>query len=292
MAQASAFPNSFVARLFDLFEVYRAYLLKEKKLDWSDIPRLLLEGVSQGILPVDPYNAILVDEAQDFAPAWFRLLGHNLAPAGALFLADDPAQSIYRYFSWRQKGIEVVGRTRHLRVPYRNTYEIYQAAFELIRSDDALRQQFEEEGQLILPDLDPTSMRHGKKPLLRRFPSFAQEVAYISSQISALKTVGIRPEQVAVLNRHRKGKAELEKVLKGLGVNVDTYHHYKGLEFEAVFLTGIQDAFPQAADPQKLTEERRLVYMAMTRARQQLFLTGCGAIPQPLRCILPFVEQV
>jgi hypothetical protein len=44
-----------------------------------------------------------------------------------LFLADDPMQSIYRYYSWREKGVPVAGRTRWLRIPYRNTREIYQA---------------------------------------------------------------------------------------------------------------------------------------------------------------------
>ncbi len=280
------------SRVFDIFEAYRACLQKEKLLDWVDIPRLVLDGVLQGQLPVEPYHAILIDEAQDFAPAWFRLINHNLVSGGALFLADDPAQSIYRYFSWREKGIEVVGRTRHLRVPYRNTYEIYQAAFELIRSDEALRHQFEEEGQIVLPDLDPDSMQHGKKPILRRFSTFAAEAGFILEQVRSLSLLGIRGGQIAVLNRHRKGKAELQKALKGLDINIDTYHQYKGLEFEAVFLTGIQDAFPPGADPQKLSEERRLVYMAMTRARRELVLTGCGPIPQPLRCILPHVDQV
>ena len=38
--------------------------------------------------------------------------------SGLLFMADDPAQSIFRYYSWRERGIPVVGHTRRLHVPY------------------------------------------------------------------------------------------------------------------------------------------------------------------------------
>ena len=59
-----------------------------------------------------------------------------------------------------------------------------------------------------------------------------------------------------------------------------TVHSAKGLEFPAVFVAGMEEGiFPHVAgfggadDPGKLEEERRLAYVAITRARKRLFLT-------------------
>jgi DNA helicase-2/ATP-dependent DNA helicase PcrA len=75
-----------------------------------------------------------------------------------------------------------------------------------------------------------------------------------------------------------------------LGVQVDTWdpraerialltlHAAKGLEFAVVFLVGLEDGIlplrfaPGPLEPAALEEERRLLYVGMTRARERLFL--------------------
>ncbi len=63
------------------------------------------------------------------------------------------------------------------------------------------------------------------------------------------------------------------------GVSVMTLHSAKGLEFEAVFVAGCEDGllphFNSQGAREDLEEERRLLYVGMTRARQRLFLSAC-----------------
>jgi DNA helicase II / ATP-dependent DNA helicase PcrA len=55
-----------------------------------------------------------------------------------------------------------------------------------------------------------------------------------------------------------------------------TMHNTKGLEFDRVVITGLEETlFPRDDDPEELEEERRLFYVAITRARHELYLTSC-----------------
>ena len=60
-------------------------------------------------------------------------------------------------------------------------------------------------------------------------------------------------------------------------IQLMTVHSAKGLEFDAVFITGIEEGlFPHensASDPDGVEEERRLMYVAITRARQRLYMS-------------------
>ena len=66
---------------------------------------------------------------------------------------------------------------------------------------------------------------------------------------------------------------------KESNVNLMTVHSAKGLEFPVVFLVGMEEGlFPHTSsliNPAELEEERRLCYVGITRAKQQLFLTYC-----------------
>jgi DNA helicase II / ATP-dependent DNA helicase PcrA len=66
----------------------------------------------------------------------------------------------------------------------------------------------------------------------------------------------------------------------GRGVNLLTYHRAKGLEFEVVFLPRLEEGelpFKRSRTPEARAEERRLLYVGMTRAKSHLELTWSGA---------------
>ena len=84
------------------------------------LPQLLSEAFGTARVPTGGYQAILIDEAQDFADEWYRLLLRALDPeANRLFIAFDSSQNIYqRRVSWRTLGIQIVGHTREAQLSY------------------------------------------------------------------------------------------------------------------------------------------------------------------------------
>jgi superfamily I DNA/RNA helicase len=266
--------------VFEACQAYRDYLREKGFWDWEELRLNVLEELRAGRLSHQSYDAILIDEAQDWAPGWLQVIRQFLKPGhGLLFLADDPSQSIYRYFSWKEKGIDVVGRTRWLRVPYRNTYEIYQAAYNLIAAHQEIQASLSESGELVKPDLNSAEMRHGEKPLVRRCQNAVDELAYIKNKIDTLRREGYRDEQIAILARHRNDLDPIKNAMRGYGVKVNPIHSFNGLEMEAVFIPYLHKTFTKEDEDAEATE-RRLHYMAMTRARSQLVLTYSGKLPK------------
>lgn len=76
---------------------------------------------------------------------------------------------------------------------------------------------------------------------------------------------------------HAALSSDTDKYDRNAPVTMMTVHSAKGLEFPTVFLVGLEDGiFPHSRsinDPQELEEERRLAYVAITRAEKTLYLT-------------------
>ncbi len=176
-------------QVYRMLEDYNAYLQKQGLCDWADVPKIVLNKLDKGEILFSPFDAILVDEAQDFAPYWIKTILAVLKPEdGTIFLADDPTQSIFRYFSWKEKGIQVVGRTKWLNIPYRNTHEIFNLAYEVVRNDTVLKKSLEEESWVLETPLNPDIMRHGPKPLMVKSKTLQDEMLFLRSQINQVNS--------------------------------------------------------------------------------------------------------
>jgi superfamily I DNA/RNA helicase len=147
---------------------------------------------------------------------------------------------------------------------------------------------------LKAPDLTSRYLRSGPRPELRRFTSAFGEFAFIRTETERLLQSGVPSEQMVVLHRRTAGVTKLQQRLRGLRVEARTYHALKGLEFEVVFLSQIQEGFRDRShwSVEQVSEERRLMYMAMTRARERLYLNHEGRWPQPLDGVLEYVDRV
>lgn len=302
--------------VWDLLQGYRDSMQQHKQFDWAEVPLMMLEGISQGRIPSRLYHAILVDEAQDFAPSWFAVIQHMLKPTtNMLFIAADVAQKIYRRpLSWRALGIDVMGRrSRTLNRSYRSTYEILRVAYELVGNDEALQEELRSEGDdVIKPELDSRRMRRGPLPVILQFTDPTREIQYIAQEIKALKMSGYEWDEIAVIHRDLKFLHNLAsplrvqgvptQVIKGIDIDLATpdvklltLHSSKGLEFSAVFVAGVDRLQPRPGLTGEelalaVAAERRLLYVGMTRARERLFILHAGPLPVWVVAALAMVE--
>lgn len=289
-----------------VYAVYRGYqehLVEQGLCDFDDFVVRALELVEGGHKP-DGYQAAVVDEIQDLTAAVMRLI-RRIVPEGPndLFLVGDGLQRIYPGgYVLGRLGIDITGRGTLLRKNYRNTEEILRAAHAMMR-DQRFDDMDEEESELAEPEF---SMRSGELPVLHRAPDPERELRWVSSRIAALKAEkGYRDRDFAVLYRWRRPyqglirqhlppQVELVELGRdaatyfGPGTKHTTFHSAKGLEFKVVFVVGVTDGRFVPRDDWSLggdelaaylARERRLLYVAMTRARDLLYLTCSRGLP-------------
>ena len=252
----------------------------------------VMTSVDRGVIPAAQYDAVLIDEGHDFKPEWFKLVVQMIHPdSNSLLVLYDDAQSIYHganklRFSFSSVGIQAKGRTTILKLNYRNTAEVLAVARAF--ADDLLSQHDTEEDQA--PTVQPMSTgRHGPKPLLIEFPRLVDEADYIATKLLDANRNGMPWSDMAVVYRRTEIGEKVAAVLErhGVpvhriktkrkptnptppGVNFVTMHSSKGLEFPLVCIPGLGAASKHDED---VRDEARLVYVAMTRATQELVMT-------------------
>jgi hypothetical protein len=251
------------------------------------VPRLLSQAFDEGRVPTGAYQAILVDEGQDFADTWYRLLIRALDPeANRLFIALDSSQNIYRRrISWRSLGIQIAGRTKVLKRNYRNTRGILSAAYAMVQELDAAEAEPGDlVSSLIVPD---QALREGPGPELACLDSAQAVREHAKDWIGARLARGVAPGDILVLGHNRlemekfAGWLEEQKIPASFlperrtdgTVGVSTIHSSKGLDARHVLILNAHEL-----DGLKTRDEaRRLLYIGMTRARDELCVSFARA---------------
>lgn len=104
-----------------------------------------------------------------------------------------------------------------------------------------------------------------------------ENIKELTSVAERFPSLGDFLENVALVQQEYSAQEKEKRDYLGKAIRLMTLHASKGLEFEAVFLVGMEDGLlPHAQNlnnAEKLEEERRLCYVGMTRAKRKLFLT-------------------
>lgn len=286
-------PRSVKEEIFEIFETYQHKLNDIRAFDWPDFHSKVNEFIEQGEIPEKLYDGIFIDEAQHFAPSWLRIVLCYLKPSGAIFLCDDPSQSVYRFFSWQQKGINVRGRTRWLRIPYRTTREIFEAGYALIQANSLARNLLEESGDNAIPELSE-NMRIGERPHAYQFSSYAKEKDFVQKEIQNL-IKKILPSEIAILHSEKFVIQDYSTLVPD-GVKVDDLKRRTGMEYKVVFIPQIHRLFSGSEinfDYEQAKAQYQLAfYMAMTRARDRVFLLYGQKWPKEFEPLRPYVDWV
>ena len=298
-AELSAAPNVDVIHLDALMaRIIRSAGLKHPGYKSDDSGDKVATAAVKGLKTVGQdslFDAVLLDEAQDFGTNALRFAVGLLAKRrDDLLIVADAAQNIFRRnFSWKSAGINAQGRTRILRVNYRNTKQVLEFASAFLTQDGAVSTDpapsLEDEMTIIPPEAATrtgpapvVTLADDKQELLERATQLAIKMARDHGQDG---TVAVLYPSAAFGGRGSEGK--LARSLRAAGLRVhaakgregkdalsessadvvlSTIHSAKGLEWPSVLVVGLSSRFGD------VRSDRMLGYVAMTRATRHLWV--------------------
>ena len=281
--------------LWSIFERVRFALKTRGLVTYSDIFSRVASKLRGSVHP--PFEFTIVDEAQDVSVSQLRLLAVlGAGRPNSLFFAGDLGQRIFQQpFSWKALGVDVRGRSSTLRINYRTSHQIRAQADHLLGPDvsDVDGNREDRKGTI--------STFNGSQPNIMVLDTPKEELKAVSQWLAERTKEGIVPHEIGVfvrstaeLDRARAAVADAKLPYKVLDDNVETtsgrasistMHLAKGLEFRTVVVMACddevipsQERIETVADDADLEEvyntERHLLYVACTRARDHLLVTG------------------
>ncbi len=282
-------------RLWPIFETVQRQIAQRGLLTEAGVFRAVADHYRER--SAKPFDNIIVDEAQDLGVPELRFLGTIASAApDALFFTGDLGQRIFQQpFSWKALGVDVQGRSVTLNVNYRTSHQIREAADRLMPGpvSDADGEKDDRRGAI--------SVFNGPEPIVVLADDADAERRAVASFVRDALGEGVRPEEIALFVRTREIMARAREALKAAGctpfeltlhkegppgeVRIGVMHLAKGLEFKAVAVIGCdEDQLPlrsrieAVADEIELDDvyatERHLFYVACTRARDRLLVSG------------------
>lgn len=283
--------------IYRICEHIRAEMIEQGLRDYGDQITDTIRLFKKRPDLIHSYDHILIDEYQDVNIAQQQLI--DLLSPPNVFAVGDPRQSI---FGWRGSKIQFIldfpqkmqpSTTIVLRRNYRSKKKIVSLSNQLIR-------------RMQMPDLESSHEQEGILQIIG-CPTEEHEAQYIAQQILSSK----KPrEEIFVLARTNRNLEEISATLSARGiphvlrseetsrvieagegqVTLATVHAIKGMEATLVFVARcnvqsfpcivsdrpLMDKIRNGEEPDREEEELRLLYVALTRAKEELFITYSG----------------
>ena len=288
-------PESQRQILWSIFEHVRSGLKEQSLTTRSEMFGQLATrfGESQR----SPFDFVVVDEAQDIGVAQIRFLTSLGAgrPDG-LFFAGDLGQRIFQQpFSWQALGVAIRGRSHTLKINYRTSHQIRKQSDLLLGTEISdIDGNTEERSGTI-------SVFNGPEPSIAISQSTDEESKTVAAWLTDLLGRDLEAHEISVFVRSTDQIDRATTAVENAGlqftvlddhvqtteghVSVSTMHLAKGLEFRAVAVMScddevipLQDRIESVTDDSDLEDvyntERHLLYVACTRARDYLLVTG------------------
>lgn len=275
--------------VWEMLLEYQKDLHSKHKVDYDDFALKMLKWFDENKNFNPPFTHIVVDEGQDLSKAQIIVLNKLISPTtNSITIVADTAQRIYKsWFRWKEVGL-YLSKNRSITFDknYRNTRQIAEAAISLLEKEE------DKEG-FTTPEV---GTRVGPKPYVGIFENVHEEDECIINIIKNLQesfSSVILGHDWKILSRiynNLKSKRIPCSVLSEENTNINnntivlcTLHSIKGLEFENVIISDInKDIFPCLINIDEddislqISTERRLLYTAMTRAHNRLFMLSFG----------------
>ena len=244
-----------------------------------------------------PFDFIVVDESQDISIAQLKFLGALGAnKPNSLFFAGDLGQRIFQQpFSWKALGVDIRGRSHTLRINYRTSHQIR------MQADKLLGPEISDVDGVTESRAGTISVFNGPDPIINTFGSEDEEIDAVRNQLQHWVANGLALTEIGIFVRSENELPRAKRAIEVTGhpykvldekvsitdgyISISTMHLAKGLEFRAVVVMAcddevipLQDRIEKVVDESDLQEvyntERHLLYVACTRARDHLLLTG------------------
>lgn len=280
-----------------LYEEYERRRTERGLDDWADVLARALDAVHRGL--IEPrWDAVIVDEVQDLTCRALRLL-HALVgdrPDGLLMVGDGQ-QAVYPGgFTLAEAGISVAGRSVVLNRNYRNGSDILRQALEVLGDDtaDNIDPDSDDLGGSVVPT------RVGGRVVRAQATDPGAQQQALAAHLRDLLSHGARYGDIALLVASNAAARQWQRILERAdvptialiaydgrrvdAVKVGTFERGKGLDFAHVLVPD-HDRTPGPRTPhesadayaERARHERRRQYVAITRARDSLWLGTSGS---------------
>lgn len=267
-----------------IYDSYQTYLKNYQLKDFDDILIDYYKLINSKN-KVSRLAYIFVDEFQDTNHLQYMILKSLIYKETKVLCVGDPDQSIYRFRGAEPKIInqfikDYQAKVRMLTINYRSNATIIKHANRIIKRN------YRNLKKDLLPFNKQTNQIYSYV-----FMHLKDEANTIENMIKSYILKGIKPREIAVLYRNNYRSYHLKNHFKmsefsyydesnlmnqNHHIHMLTIHQAKGLEFEVVIILGLEsNIFPSFQTHQKkvLEEERRLMFVAMTRAKNYLIFT-------------------